>query len=82
MHLKTMCICINCVYVNQCAVYNIVKQQHREELLYRKHSFVPHRPIFHISIYYGSKTRDTEWDVAECLSFVEQPGNWLHAAQN
>nr|YP_009122234.1 hypothetical protein [Vertebrata lanosa]AJH65992.1 hypothetical protein [Vertebrata lanosa] len=73
-----MCICINCKHINVCSVYSFIKEQHcsffdNDNLI----SFNPPRTIIHVSINRNRNNTLLDWDLKECASFVEEPGNWL-----
>nr|QVY58442.1 hypothetical protein [Kappaphycus striatus] len=73
-----MCVCINCQHVHDCIIYKIIQQQHNQQssvqhILF----FIPFQPLIEVNIYNTSNNIRTEWDLVECLSFVEQPGYWL-----
>nr|YP_011007456.1 hypothetical protein V2496_pgp063 [Sporochnus bolleanus]WAM64885.1 hypothetical protein [Sporochnus bolleanus] len=73
-----MCICLNCDRLNNCAIYFIVEQKHKEK---RKGQFIekfffPQSPIL-LCINFGKNLYVLEWDVHECLSYQEKPGKWL-----
>jgi hypothetical protein len=75
-----MCICINCLYVHKCATYEIVTTQHigvnnKGRL---KKLFSPCNPIIHVNFIYTSEHTKSDWDIVECSSFMEEPGNWIY----
>ena len=69
-----MCICINCNYVNNCVGYHKVESKHNEVNLNLKPSFYPQNPIINIIV---NQNNEMEWDVIDCLSFIESPGYWM-----
>jgi len=71
-----MCICINCKYVKTCSMYQVIEQQHKQEMLI-KAQFIPNHSIIRINLI--SSTSQVDWDLIECMSFVEYPGKWLNA---
>nr|YP_010335710.1 hypothetical protein MW631_pgp192 [Chroothece richteriana]UNJ14116.1 hypothetical protein [Chroothece richteriana] len=72
-----MCICINCRYVKKCSIYRLIEQQHNIMPRNRDCEFIPIQAIININIL--SKNAYRDWDVIECLSFVEEPGIWLNS---
>lgn len=72
-----MCICINCRHVHNCSTYKIVQKQHKQNLLKYKTSFTPVCTLIQINIKQNLVDINFEWDLVECLSFVEKPGHWL-----
>ena len=79
-----MCICINCIYVHQCSTYQFVTIQHGNNNL--KHSdnfrFEPSYSILHANYIETNQGLQIDWDVTECLSFLEQPGSWENDTVN
>ena len=73
-----MCICINCKFVKICSTYDLIEKQHN--LPFTKTSncikFIPHYSIINVNIIVDKYTQ-FDWDVVECLSFIEEPGKWL-----
>ena len=73
-----MCICLNCARIDGCKVYFIIEKQHREKTIFGKKSFYPQAPILLCINFFSEKTQYfLEWDVNECLSYQESPGNWI-----
>jgi Hypothetical chloroplast protein Ycf34 len=73
-----MCICLNCNYISVCKQYLFIENNHNELNNINKNSiFQPNQSILNINIYGKNKSLLIEWDVIECLSFKENPGNWL-----
>nr|YP_009314701.1 Hypothetical protein ycf34 [Neoizziella asiatica]SCW23156.1 Hypothetical protein ycf34 [Neoizziella asiatica] len=73
-----MCICINCLYVYKCSTYHFVTLQHQGSY---KHDdtntlFNPSYSILHANYIEINNHHQLDWDVIECLSFIEQPGSW------
>lgn len=72
-----MCICINCNYVKKCSIYRLVEKHHQQ---FNTNSqkieklFIPYSSVININILSESKL---DWDLVECVSFVEAPGKWL-----
>nr|YP_009314907.1 Hypothetical protein ycf34 [Scinaia undulata]SCW23362.1 Hypothetical protein ycf34 [Scinaia undulata] len=71
-----MCICINCLYVHQCSTYQYIEKQHGKKSTKKKELFSPKNPIIHVNIYNDRDTRQMDWDIVECLSFIDEPGSW------
>lgn len=67
-----MCICINCRHSYNCITYGLIERQHKRKLI--QSSFMPSKTIIHINYF---NVHQFEWDLKECLSFVEKPGKWL-----
>lgn len=73
-----MCICLNCKRLNYCQIYSIVEQKHGEKQSNLEILFAPQSPILTCINFFSKKKLYTlEWDVNECLSYQEKPGNWL-----
>nr|ARO91053.1 conserved hypothetical plastid protein [Flintiella sanguinaria] len=73
-----MCICINCIYINSCIQYSIIEKNHKEKFFNPYASFEPVSPIINVNLYNKNNSIDIDWDLIECLSFVESPGKWLN----
>ncbi|CAN0336926.1 unnamed protein product [Ectocarpus sp. 6 AP-2014] len=73
-----MCICLNCDRINNCHIYFIIEKQHQETKKDVEKSFSPQAPVL-LCLNFFSKQGIylLEWDVNECLSYQEKPGNWL-----
>lgn len=74
-----MCICLNCSQINVCQTYSIVELKHRLVTL-NSINFFAQQPILvciNNSAVELDASYESEWDIAECLSFQEQPGIWL-----
>lgn len=74
-----MCICVNCVYVDNCTTYHAVETQHQQLHLTETPGFEPEEPTINVNI----RTCETdpteiqmEWDVVGCLSFQADMGKW------
>nr|YP_010443844.1 Ycf34 [Vacuolaria virescens]UTE94731.1 Ycf34 [Vacuolaria virescens] len=72
-----MCICLNCKYINVCKHYNFVEKNHNELNITKTPAFFPYYSITTINFFNEPKELEIEWDVVECLSFKEKPGNWV-----
>nr|YP_003289274.1 Chloroplast conserved hypothetical protein [Ectocarpus siliculosus]CAT18857.1 Chloroplast conserved hypothetical protein [Ectocarpus siliculosus]CAV31305.1 Chloroplast conserved hypothetical protein [Ectocarpus siliculosus] len=73
-----MCICLNCDRINSCHIYFLIEKQHQETKKDVEKSFSPQAPVL-LCLNFFSKQGIylLEWDVNECLSYQEKPGNWL-----
>ena len=72
-----MCICINCRHIDYCTTYSFIRNQHEEFSKNHKITFNPFNSIINVNV---NKTKGQiliDWDLIECVSFVEKPGNWL-----
>nr|YP_010337878.1 hypothetical protein MW591_pgp152 [Timspurckia oligopyrenoides]UNJ17463.1 hypothetical protein [Timspurckia oligopyrenoides] len=73
-----MCVCINCLYINSCSIYHIIEKNHKQHSKRVKPlTFHPVEPILNINLYLHSNDINIDWDLVECLSFIESPGVWL-----
>nr|YP_010336975.1 hypothetical protein MW574_pgp107 [Madagascaria erythrocladioides]QUE29008.1 Ycf34 [Madagascaria erythrocladioides]UNJ16560.1 hypothetical protein [Madagascaria erythrocladioides] len=72
-----MCICINCHHVNNCSTYFSIEKQHQKTHLNLAPEFVPQYPVINVNIIRSDLDLKIDWDVVECMSFVENPGKWL-----
>nr|QCI07462.1 hypothetical protein [Leiomenia cribrosa] len=72
-----MCICINCRHVNVCNTYELIKNQHNQKIKKIKKAFIPKNTLIKININQNNNHSEFDWDLTECLSFIEQPGAWL-----
>lgn len=71
-----MCICVNCRHMYKCTTYFFIQKQHKSLNYVSLHQeeFIPHDTIITIKI---NKKIKFDWDLVECLSFTEKPGQWL-----
>nr|YP_010619441.1 hypothetical protein PN189_pgp129 [Xiphosiphonia pinnulata]WAX03454.1 hypothetical protein [Xiphosiphonia pinnulata] len=73
-----MCICINCKHIDLCKTYKFIEKQHSNYNLNKKQNyFIPINTMIIVSINKQNLNIYLDWDVKECLSFVEQPGKWI-----
>nr|WRW10691.1 hypothetical protein ASMI131 [Ascoseira mirabilis] len=76
-----MCICLNCERINTCKIYSAIEEKHEYKKTLTKFFFFAQSPIlFCINCFYKNniyKAYKIEWDIHECLSYEEKPGNWL-----
>ena len=77
-----MCICINCRHVRNCITYQLVQKQHQQDIYLSTLFFIPSDTIIQININSYPTSSKLDWDLIECLSFVEQPGQWLLSSSN
>nr|YP_009314085.1 Hypothetical protein ycf34 [Izziella formosana]SCW22339.1 Hypothetical protein ycf34 [Izziella formosana] len=73
-----MCICINCIYVHECSTYELITRQHHKNYRDKKQNslFDPYNPILNVNYIQINNKIHLDWDVIECLSFIEKPGYW------
>lgn len=71
-----MCICINCKYILICDTYKTIEKQHKNVQLINKNIFFPQNTIIDANLQYYNKENEIDWDIVECLSFIEKPGYW------
>nr|QCI04487.1 hypothetical protein [Antithamnion hubbsii] len=77
-----MCICINCRHLHYCKTYSFIETQHN---LSKKHdisSFIPINTLMQINLKIYNNQYTLDWDLIECLSFIEYPGSWLIVQKN
>nr|YP_010873146.1 hypothetical protein ycf34 [Nemalion vermiculare]WGV34465.1 hypothetical protein ycf34 [Nemalion vermiculare] len=72
-----MCICINCIYVHDCSTYEQIRKQHNKLKTVINKKFEAADPIVYVNISNFSDATNIDWDIIECLSFVEKPGYWV-----
>lgn len=73
-----MCICLNCSQINNCYTYEFVAIKHNEQIKKMGKIFYPQSPIlFGLNKFSKKKSYLLEWDINQCLSYEEKPGNWL-----
>jgi len=72
-----MCICINCRHVHNCTTYQIITKQHNEKNNNSSFNFIPMNTLININLNNSDTYYEYDWDLVECLSFTEKPGNWL-----
>lgn len=72
-----MCICINCRHVHNCTIYQIIQKQHKQKIHYSDIMFSPSDTLINININLSENLTTIDWDLVECLSFIEYPGKWL-----
>nr|YP_010619636.1 hypothetical protein PN023_pgp128 [Tayloriella tenebrosa]WAX03649.1 hypothetical protein [Tayloriella tenebrosa] len=73
-----MCICINCRHIHLCKTYEFIEKQHLNDKASKKrNSFIPIKTMIIVRINKQHLNIYLDWDLKECSSFVEQPGNWI-----
>lgn len=72
-----MCICINCLHVHKCSTYKNIQKQHKKYYEQDEPAFDPLDPVIYVNLCNTSRSFEVDWDVIECLSFVDKPGNWV-----
>nr|WOA02473.1 hypothetical protein [Gloiopeltis furcata] len=72
-----MCICINCRHMCMCTTYLVIQERHLSIEKNLDYTFTPINSLIQINISKSVYSFQQEWDLIECLSFAEQPGNWL-----
>ena len=73
-----MCICLNCRRLYECTIYFLIEEKHQEpHFAIHRPSYKPASPIVEINQLTKKSKVNLEWDLVECLSFEEEPGNWL-----
>nr|YP_010925756.1 hypothetical protein RMC01_pgp169 [Neoporphyra seriata]WKD83988.1 hypothetical protein [Neoporphyra seriata] len=71
-----MCICINCNHITECSTYHLIESQHKQLHVTNNPLFIPKCPIVCVNISNNSSCIQIDWDLVECLSFVEKPNSW------
>nr|YP_010951936.1 Ycf34 [Laurencia obtusa]WMP12875.1 Ycf34 [Laurencia obtusa] len=71
-----MCICINCRHTDKCSTYQFIEKQHNKLIINQNVSFNPINTIINVNVNKKNALAVIDWDLIECLSFVEKPGNW------
>nr|YP_009257506.1 hypothetical chloroplast RF34 [Coeloseira compressa]ANH09589.1 hypothetical chloroplast RF34 [Coeloseira compressa] len=72
-----MCICVNCLHVSRCKTYYLIGRQHGHCLNHCAMNFIPVSSLILVNITKSQDLNVFEWDLKECLSFTEKPGNWI-----
>jgi Hypothetical chloroplast protein Ycf34 len=73
---KSMCICINCEYVDRCTTYHAVEEQHQQAHLTPSPDFTATEPQINVNIRTQEDYVEMEWDVVGCQSFTQDKGKW------
>lgn len=73
-----MCICVNCRHISKCQRYLFIEKQHRNNTENYDKIFVPANNLIQINILNQVNHCTFDWDLVECLSFLERPGAWLN----
>jgi hypothetical protein len=72
----TMCICVNCHYVDRCTTYHAVEHQHQQPHLTESPDFEAVEPTINVNIRQKDDMIEMEWDVVGCLSYKTEMGKW------
>nr|YP_010865305.1 hypothetical protein QQR83_pgp069 [Campylaephora boydenii]WGT74195.1 hypothetical protein [Campylaephora boydenii] len=72
-----MCICINCKHIKYCKTYSFIEKKHKIITNYNIHTFIPNHTIIQINLKKQTRSYVLDWDLIECLSFIEKPGSWI-----
>ena len=74
-----MCICINCKHIKTCQTYSFIEKQHNSYLIQNHYdrTFIPDNTIIQINIKKQINLYTLDWDLTECMSFIEKPGSWI-----
>ena len=75
-----MCICINCRHVYNCNTYKLIQKQHKQYISENFIIFFPITTLIQININNSLYSTKFDWDLTECLSFVEKPGSWMNVS--
>lgn len=74
-----MCICINCRHIIKCSTYFFIKKQYLKiHNNPNRDFFYPSKTIVIVQVNKHKETIALDWDLKECASFAEKPGNWLN----
>lgn len=77
-----MCICINCHFIESCSLYKIIELKHNINSKKKKKNdlkvFLPKQSIIKNEFLNTKKNEIIkDWDISECVNFLEKPGNWM-----
>lgn len=77
-----MCICVNCRHTHRCTTYLFIQQRHKKLVVKSLdiYNFTPQDTLIKINIVKKIDQIKFDWDLIECLSFTEQPGQWLDSS--
>lgn len=73
--LIIMRICINCKHIFACKTYQSIEKQQTSKPSNTLSTFIPQYTIIRTNLNNG-RYNEIDWDIVECLSFVENPGYW------
>nr|YP_009398425.1 hypothetical protein [Lophocladia kuetzingii]ARW67611.1 hypothetical protein [Lophocladia kuetzingii] len=74
-----MCICINCRHIHKCKMYAFIEEQHNNKNRpLQSILFSPNFTIINVNINKKDNILSLDWDLIECLSFIEKPGYWIN----
>nr|YP_010198958.1 hypothetical protein LK147_pgp133 [Hydropuntia urvillei]UAD88407.1 hypothetical protein [Hydropuntia urvillei] len=75
-----MCICVNCRHVHNCITYRLIQKQHNKQYNVQSNIFfIPQKTLINININGYNLNTCFDWDLIECLSFIEKPGYWIES---
>jgi hypothetical protein len=76
--LGSMCICVDCHWVDRCQAYHAVERQHGVAHLCSSPDFLPQQPRIHVQVQdLAGGGVGVELDVRACRSFQRDGGRWL-----
>ena len=55
----------------------MIQEQHQQKTYPTFVLFIPYYTLVNINIDRPLSSAQFDWDLTECLSFVEEPGQWL-----
>ena len=77
LRLGSMCICVDCHWVDRCQAYHAVERQHGAPHLCLEPDLSPSEPRIHVQVQdLPSGGVGVEWDVRACGSFQRDAGRW------
>lgn len=65
------------MYIHNCLTYHKITKQHGTQDISQKSQFDPSQPIIHVSINCNFNSTQVDWDIVECSSFIDSPGQWI-----
>lgn len=63
--------------MNYCKTYFFIETQHNKKKCHKMANFIPANTLIQINLKFKSKHYILDWDLVECLSFIEKPGSWI-----
>ena len=77
LSLGSMCICVDCHWVDRCQAYHAVERQHGAPHLSSDPDMRPREPRIHVQVIdLPGGAVGVEWDVRACADFQADPGRW------
>ena len=73
-----MCVCLNCSHIFNCDIYFLIEANHSKSVNHVPIQFFASSPVIIISSFLQKITIQLEWDVVNCNSYNEKPGNWVN----